>query len=80
MAQLTAFGKDVKKKLVDIDKPQVWLIEQVQEKTGLYFDDSYLGKILSGRLSTPKIVQAIREILDLTDQPQEATLPAASSE
>lgn len=80
MAQLTAFGKDVKKKLVDIDKPQVWLIEQVREKTGLYFDDSYLGKILSGRLSTPKIVQAIREILDLTDQPQEATLPAASSE
>lgn len=42
--------------------------------------DSYLGKILSGRLSTPKIVQAIREILDLPDQPQEATLPAASSE
>lgn len=80
MAQLTAFGKDVKKKLVDIDKPQVWLIEQVREKTGLYFDDSYLGKILSGRLSTPKIVQAIREILDLPDQPQEATLPAASSE
>lgn len=80
MAQLTAFGKDVKKKLVDIDKPQVWLIEQVREKTGLYFDDSYLGKILSGRLSTPKIVQAIREILDLTDQPQEATLPAASRE
>lgn len=80
MAQLTAFGKDVKKKLVDIDKPQVWLIEQVKEKTGLYFDDSYLSKILSGRLATPKIVQAIREILDLTDQPQEAALPTASSE
>lgn len=80
MAQLTAFGKDVKKRLVDIDKPQVWLIEQVKEKTGLYFDDSYLGKILSGRLATPKIVQAIREILDLTDQPQEAVLPTANSE
>lgn len=40
MAQLTAFGKDVKKKLVDIDKPQVWLIEQVKKSTGLYFDDS----------------------------------------
>lgn len=80
MAQLTVFGKDVKKRLVDIDKPQVWLIEQVKEKTGLYFDDSYLGKILSGRLATPKIVQAIREILDLTDQPQEAVLPTANSE
>lgn len=78
MAQLTAFGKDVKKKLVDIDKPQVWLIEQVREKTGLYFDDSYLGKILSGRLSTPKIVRAIREILDLTDQSQ-GTVPLTAS-
>ncbi len=75
MAQLTAFGKEVKKKLVDIDQPQVWLIEQVRQKTGLYFDDSYLGKILSGRLSTPKIVKAIREILYL-----ENSGPAASGE
>lgn len=75
MAQLTAFGKDVKKKLVDIDKPQVWLIEQVKKSTGLYFDDSYLWKILAGQIATPKIVHAICEILDLPDQTQ-----AASSE
>lgn len=75
MAQLTAFGKDVKKKLVDIDKPQVWLIEQVKKSTGLYFDDSYLWKILAGQIATPKIIRAICEILDLSDQTQ-----AASSE
>lgn len=73
MAQLTVFGKEVKKRLVDMDQRQVWLIDQVREKTGLYFDDSYLGKILSGRLSTPKIVQAIREILDLPDQDMDST-------
>ncbi len=68
MAQLTEFGKEVKKRLVDMNQRQVWLVDQVRKKTGLYFDDSYLGKILSGRLSTPKIVQAIREILDLPGQ------------
>ena len=69
MVQLTAFGKDVKKRLIDIDRNQLWLIEQVKERTGLYFDDSYLHKVLTGKLATPKIVQAIKEILDLPEQP-----------
>lgn len=73
MAQFTAFGKDVKKKLVDVDHTQAWLIEKVRERTGLYFDDSYAYKILTGQLSTPKIVQAIREILDLPEQAQDIT-------
>ena len=68
MAQFTAFGKEVKKKLVDIDRTQAWLIEQVKVRTGLYFDDSYAYKILTGQLATPKIVQAIRDVLELPDQ------------
>ncbi len=65
----TQFGKAVKKKLVDIDRNQNWLIEQVRIKTGLYFDSSYMGKILTGQLTTPKIIQAIREILDIPEDP-----------
>lgn len=68
MAQLTAFGKDIGKRLIDLERPQVWLIDQVRQRTGLYFDDSYLYKIKTGQLSTPKIVQAIRDILDLPEQ------------
>lgn len=67
MAQVTAFGKSVKKRLVDMDRRQAWLVEQVRAHTGLYFDDSYLHKILTGQLATPKIIQAIREILNLPD-------------
>lgn len=70
MAQFTAFGKAVKKKLVDIDRTQAWLIEQVKGRTGLYFDDSYAYKILTGQLASPKIVQAIRELLELSEQGQ----------
>ena len=62
---LTPFGKTIKKKLVDLDRNQSWLINQVCLQTGLYFDGSYLHKIMAGKLDTPKIVQAIREILEL---------------
>ena len=68
MAKITDFGKAIKKKLVDLEQPQTWLIERVKEKTGLYFDDSYLYKITSGALATPKIVAAIREILELPEE------------
>lgn len=69
-AAVTPFGKAIKKRLIDINHTQAWLIEQVAKTTGLYFDRSYMSKIQTGQLATPKIVQAIREILDLPDQDQ----------
>lgn len=65
MAQLTEFGKAIKKKLIDINQNQEWLIGEVKTKTDLYFDSSYLYKIMTGKAETPKVVQAIREILVL---------------
>lgn len=65
MNALSDFGKTIKKRLIDMDKNQVWLIERVKEETGLYFDSSYLYKISTGRLNTPSIVGAIRKILDI---------------
>lgn len=70
-AKITEFGKEVKKRLVDIDCNQNWLIEQVRIKTGLYFDSSYMSKILTGQLATPGIIQAIREILNISESPLE---------
>lgn len=64
----TAFAKEVEKRLIDLDKPQKWLLEQVREKTGLYFDTSYYTKLAHGKRNAPKIVGAIREILDLPEQ------------
>ncbi len=65
---LTKFGKEIKKKLIDLDKSHTWLIAKVNEKTGLYFDSSYLHKIMTGKLHTPKIKQAICEILDIKEE------------
>ena len=67
MSKLCDFGKEVKKRLVDIDKNQEWLIAQVKADTSLYFDSAYLYKILVGKIATPKIVSSIRKILCLED-------------
>ena len=67
MSNLTAYGKAIKHRLIDMDKTQKWLQDAVTEKTGLYMDRSYMTKILTGQLETPRIVAAINEILGLGD-------------
>ena len=64
---LAPIGRTIKKRLIDLDKNQLWLVEQVKQATGLYFDSSYLQKIMTGVLKTPGILLAIREILDISE-------------
>ena len=63
------FGKEVKKKLVDLDRTQAWLAKEITAKTGLYMDSSRMSKIFCGVDRSPKVIAAIREILDLPDMP-----------
>lgn len=68
MAEFTNFGAEVKIKLLGPPRrTQSWLAEEVCNKTGLVVDDSYLSKILTGQRNAPRIVQAIREILDIPE-------------
>ena len=80
MAQFTVFGKATKKALVDIERTQEWLMNEVVSRTGLFLDSGYLYKILTGQRSAPKIVQAIQEILDLPEQSQYITDSAQALE
>ena len=65
---LTPYGKAIKKRLIDLDKPQTWLIKQVRERTGQYCDSSLLYKLSTGQLNVPKIRTAVNEILGLNEQ------------
>ena len=65
MAQATSYGKQVKYRLIDLGQKQEWLIQRVKEETGLYFDSSYMYKIQTGQLSSPKIIEAINKILEI---------------
>lgn len=62
---ITEYGKTVRKRLIDIEKTQEWLREQVVERTGLYIDAQYMTKILNGQRGAPKVKAAINEILGL---------------
>ena len=65
--KLTELGKKIKYALIERDKTQEWLISEVKKKTGLYFDSSYLNKILTGKNENEKVIFAIKEILALAD-------------
>ncbi|QUO37926.1 XRE family transcriptional regulator [Dysosmobacter sp. Marseille-Q4140] len=65
---LTPYGKQIKIRLIELDKPQTWLIEQVRERTGLYCDSSLLYKLSTGQLNVPKIRAAVDEILGLEEK------------
>lgn len=67
LSKFSDFGLCVKTKLLQIGKDQKWLEDAVSEKTGLYVDNGYLYKILTGQRNAPKIVAAIREILSIEE-------------
>ena len=69
--QTTDFGKEVKKRLVDLEKTQLWLCGEVTGRTGLYLDIPYLNRIFAGVRKPQRIIRAIREILDLPEEEKE---------
>ena len=75
MANTSDFGKAVKIRLIELEQTQDWLIEQVKEKTGDFFDSSYLHRILAGKLAAeagyngkPGKAEVIREILGMSKE------------
>lgn len=68
MTGYSPFGAEVKIKLMKSSgKTQAWLIQEVKDRTGLYVDAPYMSRILRGKCHPPKIVKAIKDILDITD-------------
>lgn len=68
----TPFGLYVKTELLKRGKTQKWLEEEITNRTGLFADSGYMDKILKGKRNAPKIVQAIRDILDIQDCDQDS--------
>ena len=65
LSKFTDFGLCVKTELLRIGKGQKWLEEKKKKKTGLFVDNGYMYKILTGQRNAPKIVEAICEILGI---------------
>lgn len=66
-SKFSDFGLCVKTELLRQGKEQKWLEEQIATETGLFMDSGYLYKILTGQRNAPKIVNAIRKILNIEE-------------
>lgn len=64
-SKFSDFGLCVKTELLRRGKEQKWLEAAVSEKTGLFVDNGYMYKILTGQRNAPKIVNAIKELLEI---------------
>lgn len=61
------FRKAVKHRLIDLDKSQAWLCEEITARTGRFCDNSTIKRILDGRTKRSPIIQAIMDILDMSE-------------
>ena len=68
MVPNTAFGKAVKKALIDRDKSISWLCSQIELRTGMYADNGYLRKIFVGERKAGKMKGIICDILELPEE------------
>lgn len=64
---ITEYGMKIQQSLVLRNEKQEWLIERVSKETGLYFDGSYLYKIMVGKLHSPKVIAAINNVLGIEE-------------
>lgn len=62
---ICSYGTKIKMCLIESNKEQNWLIDEVKSLTGLYFDSSYLYKIMAGKIKTPTIIAAINQVLGI---------------
>lgn len=65
LSKFSDFGLCVKTKLLQINKTQKWLAEEVSKQTGLYVDSGYMYKILTNQRNAPKIADSICKILSI---------------
>ena len=62
---ITEYGQKIQIELVKRNKTRGWLIEQLRERTGMYVDGSNLYKIMTGKIKSSALTDAIQEILGI---------------
>ncbi len=67
-SKLTTFGLCVKTELLKKGMTQEELVTRVKEDTGMFFDNGYLYKILTGNRSPEKIISSIKRVLEMEEK------------
>lgn len=65
---MTDWAKQVKHRLIDIEKSQKWLCSEIEKSTGLSVDSGYLRRIFLGERNPPRVIAAVNEILGIKEE------------
>lgn len=68
--QLCAFGKNVKHRLIDLDKTNGWLIDEIKRRSDGYMDTSFMAKLMSGKVTSKPKENLINQILQEEEERQ----------
>ena len=61
---LSDYGLKIKNAILSRGKTQRWLIEEIKKtETDIYVDSSVLNKVLTGKITRGKLIDAINRIL-----------------
>lgn len=67
MVELNDFGIKVKKRLIDLQRTQNWLINEVRISTGMFMDNGYLQKLMTGRATSAHMCAVILDVLGMQE-------------
>ena len=67
-SKLTPFGLCVKTELLKRGMTQEELVTKVKKDTGMFLDNGYLYKILTGERSPQKIIFSIKKVLEMEER------------
>ena len=60
------FGRSIKKKLVENNKNQNWLLDELRKRLpDMYIDSSLIHKIIVGEVSSGRVVEEIHNIFEI---------------
>ena len=62
---LTHYGKEIKMKLIKVEKSQEWLIGEVNKKSKFELTAPYLNRIMTGKVVNSSVIPIINEILGI---------------
>ena len=63
--KFSEYGKEIKKRLLDLDETQAWLIDRVNEVADITLTSSYLNRIMTGKVAKSSAVPIINKILGI---------------
>ena len=67
---LTPYGKEVKHRLIELDRTNGWLIEEVNKRREPKIDTSFMSKVLNGKVKNSRMTVIIDQILHEEEERQ----------